>query len=326
MSKNVLAILEHSEGKLTGSALELITAATQLAAGLGGEAHGVVLGKGVGEVAQAAAGHGMARVLVGDAAVLEPYSPMVWGAALGTLIADRAPAAVLMTHSNLARDLAARLAVRLDGAVATDCTSVKAEGEGLVAERPVYAGKLIATVELSGSGPKVVSLRPKSYDKAPEGGSAEVETVEVAVEADPRLTVQSLVAKSGGKVSLTEADIVVSAGRAIKGPENFGIVEELAEVLGAAVGASRAVVDAGWRGHADQVGQTGKVVAPKLYIAAGISGAIQHLVGMQNSKFILAINTNRDAPIFKKADFGIEGDLFEVLPELTKAFKEATGR
>lgn len=326
MSQNVFAVLEAVDGKVGAAGLELISAAKQLAAGLGGEAQAVVLGHGVGEAAKFAAKYGVAKVLVLDDEKLAPFHTLSWAQALGTLVKAQAPAAVLLTHTVVARDLASRLAARVDGAVVTDCTSVKADGGKLVVERPVFAGKLIATMEVTGDGAKVVTVRPKSYDKATEGGEAAVETVATSLEADARLLVKEVVKKAGGAVSLTEADVVVSAGRGIKAPENFAMIEDLAGVLGAAVGASRAVVDAGWRDHASQVGQTGKIVRPNLYIAAGISGAIQHLVGMQNSNFILAINKDPEAPIFKKADFGIVGDMFEVVPALTKAFKEALGK
>lgn len=322
MSNNVFAIVETQEGKPTGTGLELITAAKELAAGLGGGAHAVVLG--AEPAGEAVAAFGL-PVLAVKAAALTPYDTLTWTKALHDLVGAKDAGVVLMGHGPVGRDLAGRLAVRAGGAAVTDCTSVKADGGALVVERPTYAGKLIATAKVEGEGLKVVTLRAKSYDKAAAGEAGAVEVVEASVESDARCVVKEVVAASGGKVSLTEADIVVSAGRGIKGPENFEMIEKLADVLGAAVGASRAVVDAGWREHSAQVGQTGKVVKPKLYIAAGISGAIQHLVGMQDSKFILAINKDPDAPIFKKADFGIVGDMFEVVPALTGAFQEALG-
>jgi electron transfer flavoprotein alpha subunit len=326
MSQNVFAVLEPVDGKIGAAGLELLCAAKDLAGGLGGEAQAVILGKDVAEAAAFASKYGVAKVLVADHEALDPYQTSSWLQALSGLIGERTPGVVLMTHTPVARDLAARLAIRVDGALVTDCTSLKIESANLVAERPVYAGKLLAFMELSGKGAKIVTVRPKSFDKAEEGGEAPVESFSPSIEADARVVVKEVVKKASGAVPLTEADVVVSAGRGIKAPENFAMIEELAEVLGAAVGASRAVVDAGWRDHASQVGQTGKVVRPNLYIATGISGAIQHLAGMQNSKFILAINKDAEAPIFKKADFGIVGDMFEVVPELTKAFKEALGK
>lgn len=323
MSNNVFAIVETSDGKPSGTGLELITAAKALAAGLGSQAHAVVLG--AEPAGDAVAAYGL-PVLAVKAAALAPYDTLTWAKALADLVGAKGAGVVLMSHGPVGRDLAGRLAVRASGAVVTDCTSVKADGGALVVERPVYAGKLNATAKVEGDGLKVVTLRPKSYDKAEAGDAAAVEVVEAGVEADARCVVKEVVASAGGKVSLTEADIVVSAGRGIKGPENFNLVEDLAAVLGGAVGASRAVVDAGWCEHSIQVGQTGKIVKPKLYVAAGISGAIQHLVGMQDSKYILAVNKDPDAPIFKKADFGIVGDMFEVLPALTGAFKEALGK
>lgn len=320
MANPIWVVVEHSGGQIQGSSLEALNAAM----GLGQEVSAVVLGHQVQEVAEAAAKAGV-QVLHLDHEALAPYNTVTWVHALSAMAQAHSPKAILMSHGLMARDLAARLAARLSGAVITDCTKVSADGDDLLVERPLYAGKLLAKAKVTGSGTKVVTLRGKSYDKAPAKDGGSVEAVSAEFEPCGKCRVQDFVAAGGGAVSLTEADIVVSAGRGIGAPENFQVVEDLAGVLGAAVGASRAVVDAGWREHASQVGQTGKVVNPNLYFACGISGAIQHLVGMQNSKTIVAINKDADAPIFKKADYGIVGDLFEVVPALTSAFKEAQG-
>ncbi len=328
MANPIWALVEHDGSKISAPGLESLGLARQLAGQLSTQAIAVVLGKGVASIAEAAAGYGVAKVLCADGDGLAPYTTHGWLGVLARLMKDSAPSVVVVSHGPIGRDLASRLAARTGAAVATDCTKVTAEGGKLCLDRPIYAGKLVASCEADLGAPVVVTVRPKSYDKAVAGGDkAPVENVGGGFE-EPAIAalVKEVVAASGGRAPLTEADIVVAAGRGIKGPEGFGIIEELADVLGASVGASRAVVDAGWREHSAQVGQTGVVVAPKLYLAIGISGAIQHLVGMQNSQYILAVNKDADAPIFQKADFGIVGDLFEVVPALTAAFKEALGK
>jgi electron transfer flavoprotein alpha subunit len=223
----------------------------------------------------------------------------------------------------MGKDLAPRVAARLGAGLAADCIAVAVEGGRLVATRPVFAGKAQQKVAFPGR-PALLSLRPKVFPAAAGAGrTARVETLEIAWSpADARARVRSVEAAAGGSVDLTEAEIIVSGGRGLKGPEHFKVIEALAEALGATVGASRAVVDAGWRPHADQVGQTGKTVSPKLYVAIGISGAIQHLAGMSSSRCIVAINKDPEAPIFKIADYGIVGDLFEVVPALTEEVKK----
>jgi electron transfer flavoprotein alpha subunit len=232
------------------------------------------------------------------------------------------PEVVLFSASSMGKDLAPRVAARLGVGLASDCTALVVEGGKLVARRPVYAGKANLKVGFTKS-PAMATLRPKVFASAPGGGAAAVESV--AANHDPaasRAKVVRIASAAGGKVDLTESEIIVSGGRGLKGPENFKILEDLAAALGATVGASRAVVDAGWRPHSDQVGQTGKTVSPKLYVAVGISGAIQHLAGMSSSRCIVAINKDADAPIFKVADYGLVGDLFEVVPALTEAVKK----
>jgi electron transfer flavoprotein alpha subunit len=314
----ILVIAEQTGGVPRSAALQVMTAGAQLAAAHGSKAVAVVAGPGAAEAAPALAEHGAARVLVLD---VDPASSAAWAAAVAEIARAEAPAAVLLSHTTRGKDLGPRVAALLDAPMASDCVAVQSEGGAIVARRPVYAGK--ALVNVSGTGQTlVVSLRPNALaaQKAPAGGAIE----RPAVAASPNglgAVLKEVLAAANRKIELTEAGIIVSGGRGLKGPENFAMIEELASALGAAVGASRAVVDAGWRPHGDQVGQTGKTVAPQLYIAVGISGAIQHLAGMRTSKYIVAINKDPEAPIFKVADYGIVGDAFEVVPRLTAAVK-----
>jgi electron transfer flavoprotein alpha subunit len=210
----------------------------------------------------------------------------------------------------------------LNASMATDCTEVKVEGNDLILKRPMYAGKVKAMIKLT-SPVKIVTVRPNIYQAVEAPASVQKESIEVD-KPDFRTVVKEIISGAKGKLDVTEADIIVSGGRGMKGPENWHLVEELASLLGAANGASRAAVDAGWRPHDEQVGQTGKTVSPSLYIAVGISGAIQHLAGMSSSKYIVAINKDPDAPIFKVADYGIVADLFEVVPRMINELKAAS--
>jgi electron transfer flavoprotein alpha subunit len=231
------------------------------------------------------------------------------------------PAVVLFPASAMGRDLAPRVAARLGVGLASDCTALAFEEGRLVATRPVYAGKAVLRVAFKGT-PAIASLRPKLFAPVERAGAGAAVEPLAADPGPARATVRELAAAAAERLDLTESEIIVSGGRGLKGPENFVILEELALALGATVGASRAVVDAGWRPHSDQVGQTGKTVSPKLYVAVGISGAIQHLAGMSSSRCIVAINKDPEAPIFKVADYGLVGDLFEVVPALTDAVRK----
>jgi len=244
-------------------------------------------------------------------------------------IAERAKAggyaAVLFAASATGKDLAPRVAAKLGVGLAADCTEISVDGGTIVATRPVYAGKALLKVKVTGK-PAVLSVRPNVFTPVERPKSGTAATVATAVTAG-RVLVREIKAAEAGALDVAEAQIVISGGRGLKEPANFKVLEELARAFGsqAAVGASRAVVDAGWRAHADQVGQTGKTVSPTLYIAVGISGAIQHLAGMRTSKVIVAINKDKDAPIFKVADYGVVGDLFEVVPKLTEEIKKLHG-
>jgi electron transfer flavoprotein alpha subunit len=269
------------------------------------------------------AGWGADRIWLGQDAALAPYRGEVWTPVLADLAAREAPRAIWGAVASRHRELMARLAARLDVGLAADCVAFALVDGQLVATRPVYAGKLLARVRWRRS-PGVATLRPNVF-KAAEAAPGRTPTVQrrpapagtaAAAFVERREEAQT------GLPELTEAEIVVSGGRGLKGPENFVLLEELAQVLGAAVGASRAAVDAGWRPHRFQVGQTGRTISPKLYIGCGISGAIQHLAGMRTSKVICAVNKDPEAPIFKIADFGLVGDLFEVVPLLKEEFRK----
>jgi electron transfer flavoprotein alpha subunit len=319
---DILAFAEVRDGKLKKSSLEALSEARRAAAKLGGKAAAALVGEGVRAHAVALGKHGAARVYVVDSPRLKYYAPEAYARAVAEAAAKSGAGAVFMAATAMGRDLSAGVAALLGTSAATDCTGVSVDAGKLLARRPVYAGKAYLTVAFKKS-PAILSLRPNVFpaDEAP--APSQVEDVAVAFQdADFRSAVREVAAAAQGKAELTEASIIVSAGRGLRGPENFKLRDDLAEVLGAAVGASRAVVDAGWRPHSEQVGQTGKTVAPNLYIAIAISGAIQHLAGMRTSKVIVAINKDADAPIFKAATYGIVGDAFEVVPALTQQLKK----
>ncbi len=321
MPNNILIVAETRDGAPRKVAFELVNVAKQLAAGMNGAVQVLVLGNNVAAAVAAMAKAGVAKVYAADDAALENFTPELHAAVLADAIRAAQPALVLFGATGLGKELSARTAAKLDWSLVTDCTDAKFENGALMLTRPVYAGKAIATVRAK-SLPVMVSIRPNIFPPVEMDSSvAPVEKIAVKP-ATVRARVVEKVNKEQTTVDLTEAKIVVSGGRGVKGPEGFEPLHALAQVLGAAVGASRAAVDAGWIDYGTQVGQTGKTVAPQLYIACGISGAIQHLAGMSSSRNIVAINKDADAPIFKVADFGIVGDLFEVVPALTDEFKK----
>jgi electron transfer flavoprotein alpha subunit len=318
----VLAICEQRDGALRKVSSEVVTGARRIADALGGgaEVEALVLGSGPASGADQLGTFGADRVVTLTADGFGTYAPEGYARA----VVDRAKAGavvVVCAASAQGKDLAPRIAAKLATGLAADVTDVVVEGGALLAIRPVYAGKALLKVKLTGK-PAVLSLRPNVFTpvQRPKAGAAQ--TVAVTIPAG-RVTVKETKAAEAGALDVAEAPIVISGGRGLKEPANFKILEDLAYAFGgrAAVGASRAVVDAGWRPHADQVGQTGKTVSPTLYIAIGISGAIQHLAGMRTSKVIVAINKDKDAPIFKVADYGVVGDLFEIVPALTAAVR-----
>ncbi len=324
MAGNVLVIAEQRNGKFRKAAYEVATAGRTVGDQLGGDVVALVLGKGVSEMAGELGAYGIDKVLVGENDLFENYAPEGYVKAIQEAIAKTNAQVVLFSATSQGKDLAPRVAQKMNAGLASDCTGLSVEDGKLVAKRPIYAGKAFIQVGFK-SEPQMASVRPKAFtpEVKAEGKTAPVENLDVAVDASEIKTkVKEFKETGGGKIDLTEADIIVSGGRGMKGPENFKMLEELADLLGGAVGASRAAVDAGWRPHSDQVGQTGKTVSPNLYIAVGISGAIQHLAGMGSSKVIVAINKDPEAPIFQKADYGIVGDLFDVVPVLIEEVKK----
>jgi electron transfer flavoprotein alpha subunit len=316
----ILTFVEQRDGKLRRASLEVVSEARRLGGALGATVTAVVIGPGTDSLAGEAASYGAERVLVFDDAAFGTYATEAYARALAQAITDTKPAVVLLPFTAMGKDLAPRVAAKVGAGLASDCVSLEAKGGKLVARRPMYAGKAYATVEWAGE-PQMATLRPNVFPLGEPDPSRRAEVVRGAADASSRARVTAVKATAQGKVQLTEAQVIVSGGRGLKGPEHFHLVESLAEALGAAVGASRAVVDAGWVDHQMQVGQTGKTVSPTLYVACGISGAIQHLAGMSTSKCIVAINKDADAPIFKVANYGILGDVFEILPRLTAAAK-----
>ena len=325
---NVLAVTEQRDGALKSVSNEVVTAARAVADGIGGDVVALVVGgPGIGGAAGELGTYGADRVIAAEHDALASYNPEGYAAA----VAEQAEAgdyfAVFFPATAAGRDLAPRVAAKLDVPLATEVTGLAVEGGELVLTRPMYAGKVFATLTLDAS-PRVASLRGNTFlpEENPKDGA--VETVTPSVDPDGwKVRVREIQAAGGDRPDVAEATKVVSGGRGLKDPENWTMIEELADALGDGVGlgASRAVVDAGWRPHSEQVGQTGKIVSPQLYIAIGISGAIQHLAGMRTAGTIVAINKDPDAPIFKVADYGIVGDAFEVVPALTEAIKEAKG-
>jgi len=315
-----LVFLEHHEGELQRGSLGVLARAAQL-----GEAHGAILGSGVAGLAEQAGRHGASRVYVVDDPALESPLPQPRVDALAKLVRDNAIENVFFGQSVLAADLAAALAVRLDAGLNWQLVDVEARDGGLVAKQPVLQDTVLVESGWS-STPRLALFRSGAFDPQETGGSAEVENVSARFEdfSTAATMVEQAHAEETGP-SIEEADVIVAGGRGLGGPENFTLVEELAKALGGAVAATRAVVDAGWYPYSTQVGQTGKTVSPKLYVAVGISGAIQHKVGMQSSGTIVAINKDPHAPIFEFADLGVVGDLHQVVPRLTELVRSARG-
>jgi electron transfer flavoprotein alpha subunit len=308
----ILVFIEQRNGSLRKASLEALSEAKRLASGANLLVNAVLVGHGIGTRAAELGKYGAGKVFVADEERLARYSAEGYAAAVRAAVEKSEPGAVFMAATALGRDLSGRLAARLGWGCLADVVKLSMEGGAVVATRPVYSGKALATADGAGK-PVVVTLRPNVFPAEAGDGEAEPEALP-KVSGALRAVVREILAKEGGELDVAEADVIVSGGRGIKGPENFALIRDLAKLLGAAVGASRAVVDAGWIDHAHQVGQTGKVVSPSLYIACGVSGAIQHLAGMSSSKVIVAINKDPEAPIFKVADYGIVGDLFQVVP------------
>ena len=321
----IFAFAESRDGEFRKGAHEVLAAARQLADASGGEVHAVALGAaGLRDAAADLGRWGADRVFVGESEAFTRYSAEGFTTVIARFLKEQGCDVALFPASAMGKDLAPRVAARLGVDYASDCTEVEMQDGAVVATRPEYAGKVFTRVRFSET-PAVLSLRPNVFTPREAARDAAVESIDVSMEgADLGAVVREIRAAAGEKMDVSEAPIVVSGGRGMREPENFRLLEELADAFGgkAAVGASRAVVDAGWRPHGEQVGQTGKTVSPTLYFAVGISGAIQHLAGMRTSRYIVAINKDPEAPIFKVADYGIVGDLFEILPRLTEEVRK----
>jgi len=322
MSKKLLALAEQRDNVFKKSAFEVTKAGRTTADKTSSELIVLVIGSAVESIAEELGGYGATRVLIMEDPKLEKYSTTAYAKIVSAVAQKEEVDTVFISASALGKDLAPHVAVRLSAGLAADCTSLDVKEGEVIATRPIFAGKALIDVKVN-SAVKVFTLRPNVFTVGTaDGQKASVERISVAL-SDGDFSARVLkVEVQSGRPDVTEAEIIVSGGRGLKGPENFRLIESLADVLGAAVGASRAVVDAGWRPHDEQVGQTGKTVSPTLYVACGISGAVQHLAGMSSSKVIVAINKDKDAPIFQVADYGIVGDVFEILPALTEEFKK----
>jgi electron transfer flavoprotein alpha subunit len=314
----ILTFAEVRDRRLRRASLEVVSEARRLAGPLAAEVTTVVVGPGGEALAGELVAQGADHVRVFEDDSVASYATEAYASALAQAIADTKPQVVLVPFTAMGKDLAPRVAARVGAGLASDCVALEVKDGRLVARRPMYAGKVLASVEWTGE-PQMATLRPNVFPLGPKDPKRPLDVTRGSVQGSPRARVTATTATAQGRLPLSEAQIVVSGGRGLKGPENFHLVESLADALGAAVGASRAVVDAGWVDHQLQVGQTGRTVSPSLYVACGISGAIQHLAGMSSARCIVAINKDPDAPIFKIADYGVLGDLFEILPRLTEA-------
>jgi electron transfer flavoprotein alpha subunit len=324
MTNNVLVFVEQREGEIHSAALQSMSAARKLAESTGGQVEAVLIGKDVAGLASTAAEHGAKKVYLADDAALEFYTAIPYAKALCAAIDASDPKVVLAGTTFMGRDLMARAAARKRAALAVDCTGVSMDGDSMHTTKTMYCGKTFAEFALSADRLQMALIRANAFAAGEPQAGASAETVNLSVDlsdADTKVKVLEVKRSQGGVKDVTEGEIVVSGGRALKSEDNFKIIYELAEALDGAVGASRAACDAGYQPHSRQVGLTGKVVTPVLYIACGIDGAIQHLAGMRGSKVIVAINTKQEAPIFNVATYGCVVDLFTLLPILTEKVK-----
>lgn len=321
---NVLVFAEHQEGKVKKSAFELVSKGAEMASKMGGQVEVVFVGNVPDSVGQEVAQYGARKVYILENTSFEKYNTLAFVKALSDLVKQIQPEILIASASPVGKDVFPRLAARLDTGLASDTIALSIDSDGkLLATHPIYSGKALVDIKIPNSQPQMALVRANSLGTGTPQAGANAEVVKIAANPGDLLAVmKELVKGVSDKVDLSEAEIIVSGGRAMKDSANFKILNELADVIGATVGASRAAVDSGYASIDMQVGQTGKVVNPKLYIACGISGAIQHLAGMRTSKIIVAINKDPEAPIFSKADYGIVGDLFQVVPLLTQEFKK----
>lgn len=323
MENSILIIAEHMNGKPKKSVFELLTVARSLSQDHGGEIHAVAIGPGATATAPELGAWGAHVVHTAEAP--GPYASLRWIRIIADLATALKASVILMSTGSLSRDIAGRIAARLNGSLASDCLDLKFSNGMTQLTRPIYAGRALITATVKPTSTLIATLRPNAISAQMPGGAITSSVLPLMDNADPddlRSVVIELAQSTGTRTELTEAAIIVAGGRSLGSAENFRLIYELADALGAAPGASRAAVDAGYAPHSMQVGQTGKTVNPVLYIACGISGAIQHLAGMRTSKYIVAINKDPNAPIFKIADYGIVGDHFQVVPALTEEFKK----
>jgi electron transfer flavoprotein alpha subunit len=319
MSQNILAVAEYVDGVFRKVSFEVLSQGRRMADTLGGKLVAVVLGDDIQDAAKQLAAYGADRILVAGHSDLKDYLTETYTHVIAEIIQKEAPSFVLMGATTQGKDLAAALSARLGAPLATDCISLRFDNQSLTITRPMYGGKVLADVVME-SSPGIITLRPNAFAAEMASGDGKIESWPVVLDKS-RATCLARQMEAAGRIELTEADVVVSGGRGMGG-NDFSVLETLAAEMGGAVGASRSAVDEGWRPVSDQVGQTGKVVSPNVYIACGISGAIQHFAGMQTSKVIVAINKDPEAPIFSKADYGIVGNLFEIVPMITEEVKK----
>ncbi len=318
MANKILVFIEQRNGRIKKSSIEAVKVASDLASKISYSVQAVAIGNEIEGLAELG-GYGASNVMHYKNPSLENYSTSAYTEIAANYAKEIDAEIFLFANTSLGKDLAPHVAVKIDAGITTDVIALEYHND-IVATRPVYAGKALIDVKIT-SSKKIFTLRPNVFNPGTSNGnSAEINVVNVE---NPNLAAKVIeLKKSDGKLDVAEADIIVAGGRGMKGPEHFKLIEDLADVLGAATGASRAVVDAGWRSHGEQVGQTGKTVSPNLYIALGISGAIQHLAGMRSSKYIVAVNKDKDAPIFQIADYGIVGDVFDIVPPLIEEIKK----
>ena len=313
---NIAVFIEQRDGALKKVAWQMMSEARRITDTTDGEVWGVFLGTDASAAAAEAGKYGADKVFSASGEEFNQYNSEIFGTALAAFCKSAGPDILLIGSTAMGKDLGPKVAAKLECACISDAVGLKFDG-GWEVRRPIFAGKCFADVTPK-TAMAVVGIRPNAFILGEKAAPAAGETFDAGTAGiDPKAVVKSIEAGGGGKIELTEAEIIVSGGRGIKGPENYELIEKLAESLGAAAGASRAIVDAGWVDYSNQVGQTGKTVGPNLYIACGISGAIQHLAGMSSSKCIVAINKDANAPIFKVADYGIVGDMFDIVPALT---------
>jgi len=316
---SVLVYIEVRDGVVKKASLEAFSIGRKIAGELGGNVNAVLAGSGLDSAVEKAKAYGASKVFVAESGDMASYVPEGYMKTVVEAASQSDAKVVLAAATSQGRDLAPRLAAKMGVMFMPDVTSIEVEGGEVKISRPVYAGKVYMNLKAK-VYPVVITTRPNTFDAVEEAGAGEKVALDISFEAKAKVI--EVKATGGDRLDVTEADVIVAGGRGLKEPENFKLIEDLAGTLGAAIGATRAVVDAGWRPHSEQVGQTGKTVGPTLYFAVGISGAVQHLAGMRTSKTIVAINKDADAPIFKVADYGLVGDALEILPALNEALKK----